>query len=213
METLSNAAHRCRSGCLRLRTFCAEETAGASVARNREWPSAPLTSADVRLLFQSQNPAYEILDVGIRYLNIGRHRNVPPNANAALLHLVGEFGERILIALVLGGDILIGRADDFLFDGMARRAAALLHQRLRGGVVERGVGRLRHEQSSHEENALPKRVTCHATSGELDGTIGWNDRENVKFGRHGTGTHAPARQGSTSVQSAPSIAASSAVSE
>src|ERR1700692_2973514 len=66
-----------------------------------------LNMTDNALLFKGQNPADEIFDVGVRYLNIGWHRYLAPDAHAALLDLVGGLGESILLALVLRSAIMI----------------------------------------------------------------------------------------------------------
>src|SRR5450755_2931906 len=141
------------------------------------------TGALSLLLFEAQNPGDEIFDVRVRHLNVGRHWNLAPDAHATLLDLVGELRHRTLVALVLGRDILICRTDDFLVDGMTRCTAVLLHHRLRRGVVERGIGRVRGEESQDQESAIPKRITCHASSSQCDGTVANNLRRRIKQNR------------------------------
>src|SRR5205085_11017375 len=76
-----------------------------------------LSPREARLLLQRQNPAHQVLDVGVRYLRIGWHRNLAPNANSAFLDLVGELGDRVLVVLVLCGDVLVRRSYVLLVHG------------------------------------------------------------------------------------------------
>src|SRR5439155_11271607 len=58
-----------------------------------------------------KDPLHQRPEVGIGDGGVGRHRNLPPHALAALFHLVDQLGFGRLVAAVLGGDFLVGRAD------------------------------------------------------------------------------------------------------
>src|SRR5690606_19020378 len=77
--------------------------------------------------------------VGVGDGGVGGHGNRAPDAAAAFLHLRGELGGGGGIALVLGGDVLVGGADELLVDGVAGGAVVLLRERL-VGVRGKGGG-------------------------------------------------------------------------
>ncbi len=86
---------------------------------------------DWRLLLLGENPGNELLRF-VRGNVVRRHRDLTPDALATGLDLGGQFVDRAGIALVLGGDVLVGRADKFLVDGMAGHAVLGLGQCLVG---------------------------------------------------------------------------------
>src|SRR5438876_11876976 len=83
-----------------------------------------------QLFLERQDPAYQCLDLVVGHLWIRRHRNLAPDSGAARLDLLRKLRLRAGIALILGGDVDVGRTDDFLVYAVTRRAAVFLHQRL-----------------------------------------------------------------------------------
>jgi hypothetical protein len=105
-------------------------------------------------LLQRKYPGDELLDVGVGHEPIGRHGNLAPYANAALLDLVGEHRGRFLIAFVLRRDLLKRRADHFLVDRVAGGAAVFLHHLFGGLVVQRRRRAAGCEDAGCEEDQL-----------------------------------------------------------
>src|SRR6185295_83243 len=73
-----------------------------------------------------QDPLHQRAHVRVWHVRIGRHRHLPPGSLAALLHLVDELRFRAGVATVFRRDILVGRADQLLVDGVAGEAGVLL---------------------------------------------------------------------------------------
>src|SRR5258706_1046770 len=99
-------------------------------------------SARSKRLFLRQNPLHQGLDVLVGHRGVRRHRDLAPDAHAALLHLLEELRFGGLVAGVLGRDLFIGRADDLLVHGVAREAVVLLRELFAclGGVAGRDGG-------------------------------------------------------------------------
>src|SRR5258708_26800732 len=77
-------------------------------------------------LLLRQDPLHQGPEVGIGNAGVGRHRNLPPPALAAFFHLVDQLGFGRLVAAVLGGDLLVGGANQLLVHGVTGKAAVLL---------------------------------------------------------------------------------------
>src|SRR5688572_15643466 len=100
-------------------------------------PRAPQKKPALRRLFRKrrrlldrQDPLHDRPDVLVLDVRVGGHRDVAPDALAAVLDLGDEVGLSGLVAAVLVGDVLVRRADQLLVDGVAGEAAAGLGERL-----------------------------------------------------------------------------------
>src|SRR5271169_6599175 len=82
------------------------------------------------LFLQGEDPAHQRLGIGVGHLRVGGHGNLSPYAGSARLHLLREPPERASVAAILGGNVLVCRAEHLLVDGVTRKAAILLHHRL-----------------------------------------------------------------------------------
>ena len=63
-----------------------------------------------------QDPAHDVLQVTVADLfgGVRRHRDRAPDTGAAFADFFGQLGNGIALALVLGGDVLEGWADQLL---------------------------------------------------------------------------------------------------
>ena len=93
---------------------------------------------------QAQDPLHELSRLGLVDLRVGRHRHRAPDAGAALHHLLHQPLRRIGLAGVLGGDVLVGGADELGVDAVARHAVLALRQLLVG------PGRRRRPRKGHD---------------------------------------------------------------
>ena len=98
--------------------------------------AASETGAAAVCLPQRQDPVDGRLEVFVADLvgRVGNHRHLPPAAGAAVADLVEEHGRGLGVALVFGGDFLVGRADALGVDGVAGDAAGFLDDGFAVGV-------------------------------------------------------------------------------
>src|SRR6266850_495866 len=96
----------------------------ARARRGAPLPRCPRSSGDGHALLGCKDPLDQRLEVGIGDI-VRRHRNCAPDAAAPALDLLLQPDERAGIAGVLGRDLLVGRSEDFLVQGMAGLAAIL----------------------------------------------------------------------------------------
>src|SRR4029077_1281751 len=121
----------------------------------------PAPSRKSTALLLRQHPLDERLDVRVGHLAVGRHGYLAPDALAALLHLVEQlrFGARVVA--VLGGDVLVGRADQLLVRGMAGEAVVLLGKLLlRIGGQRSGARQGEEQYSSFHDFSLHAVFNC-----------------------------------------------------
>lgn len=107
----------------------------------------------VACLVERQNPGdggFEVV-VADFVSRVGQHWDFAPVAAATIAHLVEKLGWRFGIAFVFAGNVLVGRADAFLVDGVAGDAAGFLDD----GFA--GFGRLRLVAASSAKSRV---VSC-----------------------------------------------------
>src|SRR5688572_420727 len=102
-------------------------------------PTKPAAPAFFRALLDRQYPLHDRLDVLVLDVRVGGHRDVAPDALAAVLDLGDEVGLGGLVAAILVGDVLVRRADKLFVDRVTGETAARLGERFAGLRVG-GVG-------------------------------------------------------------------------
>ena len=112
---------------------------------------AGMTAAPLRGHFSDRIHFTRVLTSSSLTRGVRRHRDLAPDALAALLHLLdSSIASRLGVALVLGGDVLVRGADQLLVDGVAGGAGALLGELLvgEGGGCRRAAAAASGERAS-----------------------------------------------------------------
>src|SRR5437764_14893477 len=111
----------------------------AAIARTPKWERIMATSGGFCLL-DRQNVLRQSLCIVVADGRVRRHRDGTPYAGRAFLDFLHEIGLGVLSGPVLGSDVLVGGADQFLVQRMAAQAGFFLQELLRVGG-ERGAAR------------------------------------------------------------------------
>src|SRR5256885_9852435 len=112
----------------------------AAIAITPKWERIMAASGSGFRLLYPQNVFRQRLGIVVADGPVRRHRDGTPYAGRAFLDFLHEIGLGVLSGLVLGSDVLVGGADQFLVQRMAAQAGFFLQELLRVGG-ERGAAR------------------------------------------------------------------------